>query len=99
MDIIEPLNPIPFIQALYLSLRKSRPNYNANYYKWRLGAAVIAAFERQYNIYNTFENNTDEKRTLYGIDVEIDYSNPYNLQLFEDITNKIAVDEKGANNG
>ena len=97
MDFIEPLNPIPFIQALYLSLRKSRPNYNANYYKWRLGAAVLGEFERQYN--NLFAINISEKTTLYGIDVEIDYLNPYNIQLFEDITNKIAVNEKGANNG
>ena len=108
MDLIEPLKPITYIQLLYHTLRECRPNYNANDYKWRLGTAVIAAFERQYNNFNNALAinrealsslrdlyNTDEKRKLYGIDVEIDYCNPYNLQLFEDITNKIAVDEKG----
>lgn len=94
MEHIE--NTISFIQALYFTLRLHRPNYKADDYKWRLGTAVI----RQCNdFYNTFEYNTSEKKTLYGIDVEIDYSNPYNLQLYEDITNKLAGDEKGANNG
>ena len=33
--------------------------------------------------------NFDEFTTLFGITVEIDYKNPYNVQLYEDITNKI----------
>lgn len=95
MDLTEPLKSIPFIQALYCTLRECRLNYNANDYKWRLGEAVIADIERQDNIFfNTVANNKEnKKRTLYGIDVEIDYCNPYNLQLFEDITNKIAIYE------
>lgn len=100
MDFIKPFEPIPFTHVLYNTLRACRPNYNANDYKWRLGTAVIRELEGKYGL---FEINTSEertlKRTLYGIDVEIDHCNPYNLQLFEDITNKIAVDEKGANNG
>lgn len=85
-------NPKQFVQVLYNTLRACRPYYNANDYKWRLGAAAIGELERQYNL---FVINTSEKRTLYGIDVDVDYLNPYNIQLFEDITNKIAVDEKG----
>ena len=88
MDFIEPYEPKQFLQIIYNTLRACRPNYNANDYKWRLGVKVIGEF------YNLFVINTNEKRTLYGIDVEIDYLNPYNLQLFEDITNKIAVDPK-----
>lgn len=100
MDFIEPFEPIPFVRVLYNTLRACRPNYNANDYKWILGVAVLRELERQYDLYviNTSDKRT-LKRTLYGIDVDIDHLNPYNLQLFEDITNKIAVDEKGANNG
>ena len=99
MDFIEPIEPIPFTRALYNTLRACRPNYNANDYKWRLGSAVIGELERQYNNFYCFSINTNEKKTLYGIDVEIDYLSPYNIQLFEDITDKIAVDEKRANDG
>lgn len=95
MDLTEPIKSISFTQILYTALRANRPNYNANNYKWRIGAAVIGELERQYNNFYCFSINTNEKKTLYGIDVEIDYLNPYNIQLFEDITNKIAVDEKG----
>lgn len=94
MDFIEPFEPIPFTQVLYNTLRACRPYYNANDYKWKIGAVVIDELERQYNN-NLFAINIDEKKTLYGIDVEIDYLNPYNIQLFEDITNKIAVDKRG----
>lgn len=87
-------DPISFTQILYNTLRACRPNYNANDYKWKIGALVIGKLERRYNN-DFFIINTDEKTTLYGIDVEIDYLNPYNIQLFEDITNKIAVDKRG----
>lgn len=94
MDIIEPFEPIPFTQILYTALRANRPNYNANNYKWRLGAVVICEFESRYNNI-AYKINTDEKIKLYGIDVEIDYLNQYNIQLFEDITNNMAVNAKG----
>lgn len=94
MDYIKPFEPIPFTLVLYNTLRECRPNFNASEYKWKLGAAVIVGITRQFDR-NLFLINETEKRTLYGIDVEIDYLNPYNIQLFEDITNKIAVDYKG----
>ena len=94
MNFLKPFEPIPFTQVLYNTLRECRPNFDASEYKWRLGAAVIGEFKRQFDS-NLFIINETEKRTLYGIDVEIDYLNPYNIQLFEDITNKIAVEYKG----
>lgn len=90
MDFIKPFEPIPFTLVLYNTLRACRPNFNASEYKWRLGAVVIGEFHNNITVFNP-----SEKRTLYGIDVEIDYLNPYNIQLFEDITNKIAVEYKG----
>lgn len=64
MDIIEPFEPIPFTQALYTALRANRPNYNANNYKWRLGAAVIGEIEKQYNKFYCFSINTNEKKNI-----------------------------------
>ena len=96
MDYIEKPH---FTYILYHTLRKCRPDYIASEYKWRLGAAVIYELDALYNIGVGRSLCMDEKPTLYGIAVEIDNLNPYNIQLFEDITSKIAVDEKGANNG
>lgn len=90
MDFIKPFEPIPFTQVLYNTLRECRPNFNASEYKWRIGTEIISTFHNNITVINP-----SEKRTLYGIDLEIDYLNPYNIQLFEDITNKIAVDYKG----
>lgn len=82
-----------FIKILYFTLRQCRPNYNPKEYKWRMGAKVMYELDSLYKtgIANSIIFNRDEKPTLYGIDVEVDYENPDNLQLFEDITNKIAV--------
>lgn len=94
--VLEPYKPYTnyeFAATLYKTLRACRPNYNANDYRWRLGVMVIDDIKRD----NPFVYNPTEKRTLYGIVIEVDYQNPYNIQLFEDITNRIAID-KGANN-
>lgn len=92
LEPYKPYNIISFIKVLYNTLRACRPNYNANDYKWRLGAAVIDDIRAE----NLFININDPtvKITLYGIEVEADLENLYNIQLYEDITNKIAVDEK-----
>lgn len=82
-----------YVQILYYTLRQCRPNYNANEYKWKIGAAVMYKLDSFYKagIAHQIIFNREEKPTLYGIEVEVDYENPDNLQLFEDITNKIAV--------
>lgn len=82
-----------YTQILYYALRQCRPNYNANEYKWRIGTAVMYELDSFYKagIAYSMIFNREEKPTLYGIEVEVDYENPDNLQLFEDITNKIAV--------
>lgn len=93
MTINDCIKPQLFCQMLYYALRECRPNYNANEYKWRIGAAAMYELDSFYraDIAHQIILNREEKPTLYGIEVEIDYENPDNLQLFEDITNKIAV--------
>ena len=82
---------ISFVQMLYFTLRKCRPDFKPEKYRWRLGTAVVQDLDAIYNygIATQMLVKPDAKLTLYGINVEIDYENPYNLQLFEDITNKI----------
>lgn len=82
-----------FTEVLYSTLRQIRPNYDPKEYKWRLGAAVIYDLDSLYKmgIAHSMILKKAEKPTLYGIEIEVDHENPYNLQLFEDITNKIAV--------
>ena len=83
-----------FVGILYRTLRQVKGfNYHAEDYKWRFGQAVIDEY-----IGDIRQPNAFEIATLYGIEVEIDYKNPNNLQLFEDITNKIAIDTRGEEN-
>lgn len=83
----------PFVRVLYNTLRECKPNFRPEEYKWRLGGFVICELDSTYNMGITEHMlfHKDEKATLYGIEIEIDRENPYNVQLFEDITNKIAV--------
>lgn len=86
---------IEYLSALYYTLREmKRESYKPEEYKWRLGVKVIRDIDLL--AFNAFINR-DEPLYLYGIVVEIDYTNPNNVQLFEDITNKIYID-KGADN-
>lgn len=78
-----------FLQALYCTLRQMKGcHFNSNDYKWRLGTEVINELKLGtiYSIESLYE-----PRYLYGIEIEIDYKNPHNIQLFEDITNKIYI--------
>ncbi len=55
-------------------------------YKWCLGVGVISDIDIVTNIIN---NLPEEKRTLLGIVVEVDYQNPYRMELWKNITNDI----------
>lgn len=56
-------------------------------YKWILGARVINDISISNDLVMTACQ--DCPRTLYGIVVEADYANPNNVQLWENITNKV----------
>ena len=56
-------------------------------YKWLLGIEVIRDLEN--NAYYVTSEFPDIPRTLFGIIVEPDYHNPNNVQLYENITNKL----------
>lgn len=76
-----------YLKALYIALIATKGNsYNYNDYKWVLGAAILDELKIS-NFHTIIEPS--EPIFLFGIAVEIDCSNPYNVQLFEDITNKI----------
>lgn len=76
-----------YLNAIYYTLRKMKQNsFRTEDYKWKLGSKIVnEILPIHVNV------NTTEKRTLFGIDVEIDFENPDNLQLFEDITNKVSI--------
>lgn len=78
-----------YLQALYNTLREMKGvSYNYKDYKWLLGAAIIDELKLS-NFHTVIE--TVEPIFLFGIEIEIDIKNPYNIQLFEDITNKIRI--------
>lgn len=56
-------------------------------YKWVLGVKVIHELEN--NTYYVMAEFPDRQRTLFGVVVEADYANPNNIQLWENITNKV----------
>jgi hypothetical protein len=81
------MTTVEHVKALYNTLRiqKSR-DFNPEDYFWKIGGAVIYDLA-QYTNYEKF----DEPLLLFGIKVEIDLKYLKNVQLFEDITNKIAI--------
>lgn len=82
------MNSIEYINALYDTLRTLKGReYKAEDYKWKLGAKVIYDIQPHEFTHKT----ANEKMTMFGIEVEIDYINPNKLQLFEDITNKVSI--------
>lgn len=88
-------NTLDYLTALIHTLQEMRGrDFRPEDYKWRLGVKVLRDIDLR--AFNAFINIA-EPLYLYGIVVEIDYINPNNVQLFEDITNKIYID-KGADN-
>lgn len=55
-------------------------------YKWCLGAGVISNIDVAENIIHHSQN---EKRTLFGIAIDIDYHNIFRMELWKNITNDI----------
>lgn len=82
---------IKHLEILYFTLRemkKQKREYFRDFdYKWVLGIAVI----QELKLHDNYRLVKEEPVCLFGIVVEIDYENPYNVQLYEDITNKIAI--------
>ena len=62
--------------------------FKSEEYKWVLGAKVIHELETNYDIYQV-TTDPDTPRSLFGIVVEADIYNPNNIQLWENITNKL----------
>lgn len=61
--------------------------FNREDYKWILGVNVIQ--ELATNTHYEMAEFPDRLRTLFGVVVEADYANPNNIQLWENITNKV----------
>lgn len=78
------------LKILYYTLREMRGlSYNSREYKWLLGTKVIQELKLRNRF--TIVSEIEEPIYLFDIVVEIDYRNPNNVQLFEDITNKIYI--------
>ena len=88
-NILEEITSIELTQLLYQSLRKSRQFFNLKDFKWRLGTDILKELNGNNELFDGKYGDT--VKTLYGIDIEIDYANPRNLRLFEDITSKLGV--------
>lgn len=56
-------------------------------YRWRLGIAVLSDLQIKNRIY--MRQEFDTVPMLFGIAVDVDYVNPDNVQLWENIVNKL----------
>jgi hypothetical protein len=80
---------ISFMNQLYYircGALKNDKAFNEDNYKWCLGVGVINEIDVAKNI---IHYNQDEKRTLFGIAVDIDYHNSFRMELWKNITNDI----------
>lgn len=94
MKIINPADRNRAIDHLYklMNLAIARTEslgitFKREDYKWVLGVRVINDIDNS----NEFTRYIypDQARTLFGITVEADFHNPNNIQLWENITNKV----------
>ena len=60
--------------------------FDEDNYKWCLGVGVISEIDVTKNI---IHHSQDEKRTLFGIAVDIDYHNDFRMELWKNITNDV----------
>ena len=60
--------------------------FNEDNYKWCLGVGVISEIDVAKNI---IHHSQDEKRTLFGIVVDVDFHNDFRMELWKNITNDI----------
>lgn len=93
IDFIEPDNnrAIEYLYGL-LNLAEMRTEklgipFKREDYKWVLGARVITDIDMDTNFQRSLY--PDQPRTLFGVVVEADFHNPDNVQLWENITNKV----------
>ena len=56
-------------------------------YRWVLGVKIIHEIETK--TYYVMAEFPDRQRTLFGVPVDMDMCNPDNIQLWENITNKL----------
>ena len=72
---------------LLLCLAKQKDiHYRADDYKWKIGAKILSEISSKDLL---FRVSSDTKPQLFGIDVEIDYVNPENVQLWKNVTNDL----------
>lgn len=80
-----------YLETLYHTLREIKhrnfESFNSNEYKWKLGVEIADILK----ILDDKAVIQEKTQYLFGIEVEIDYENLCNIQLYEDITNKIAL--------
>ena len=92
MDIISENNRA--IEYLYTLLNSAEMRteklgipFKREDYKWVLGVRVINDIDTSMDFIRSIYPN--QLRTLFGIVVEADYHDPDNVQLWENITNKV----------
>lgn len=82
-DNMSIMNQLYFIRC---GAQKNDNYFNEDNYKWCLGVGVISEIDIAKNI---IHHSQDEKRTLFGIDVDIDYHNDFRMELWKNITNDV----------
>lgn len=82
-DNMSIMNQLYFIRC---GAMKNDKAFNEDNYKWCLGVGVISEKDVAKNI---IHHSQDEKRTLFGIAIDIDYHNDFRMELWKNITNDI----------
>lgn len=87
------IKTIDYLHGLYRTLEKTKKEkYNPEDYKWVIGYKIFHASKIREYVHPQFAVN--EKQFLFGIEIEIDEVNPFTVELYEKITNKINPEEE-----
>lgn len=82
---------IEYVTLLYNTLIDTRKEkYDYKDYKWVIGYEIFEEIYKTIYIQNTV-SSYNKPTYLFGIEVEIDRINPYTIQLYVDITDKISI--------
>jgi hypothetical protein len=74
------------LSLLHCLAQQKDIHYRADDYKWKIGVKILSEISSK-DIW--FRVSSDTKPQLFGIDVEIDYVNPENVQLWKNVTNDL----------
>ena len=91
MTINENVDPMPLLKSLFCALLSKKGFLKKEDYEFRLGYKVINKMVSLLVPELNWEigEKGNEEPMLFGIKVHVDFVNPWNVQLYQDITREV----------